>query len=687
MRFPLAAFCALFSLTMLAAAVLPVAALYAVAGVLAAAFVVAWWGKRRGKRAFGLALVACLLALLWRGGYTLLVQRPASALAGTEARVQALVTATQPCYGEETVHATLRLDNGLAVQVQNLPQVAVGQVLSLPLRFYDFSTTASRNMAYAKGRWVGASLGGDGDVEVLGVAHTLSTRLRQLQYAASDNIRARLPLRLSGASAAMSVGDRRYVPYEVTAQYRAAGLSHLLVVSGLHLSLLAGAVYGLLGRVLPRRRAALAGLGFVVLFALFTGLTPSILRSGFMWGMIFLGDMLGRRAHAPTSLALAVCLMTLQNPWAAVDVGLQLSVTATLGMLLSGHFVRALQRRFAKSRGRFSAGKRVALAAAPSACATVFTLPVLVAAQMGVSLLAIPANLVALPLMPAITISGFAMALPLHVPVLNWIGTTGALIGGVLLRVLELVCRLCAALPWAYVPVGGGFALCALLVVYALVFLGLKTGRLRAFSVAAAGLLALSLALNLVLSAGTVRVVTAGSSNPSLVVIKGGEAVVLYRSRLSASAIASTLWQYRVKKCVLLVDMRQTTQSTEYLDLIQPQQVVTAKDDLLVGGQYAPINGVVLTVVRQSGGTAACVDVVGYKVGCYTGAVDWAPYAEVDVLLAGSGKASGPYGSLLCAGSPPEWANESSPVLQSDGQAGLWLRPGKSVILREVLDG
>lgn len=682
MRFPLAVFGASFFLAMLAAAVLPVAALYAAGGVLAAAFVVAWLGRRRGKGALGLVLAAFVLALLWRGGYTLLVQRPASARAGTEARVQALVTATEPGYGEETVHATLRLDDGLTVEVQNLPEVAVGDKLSLPLRFYGFSTTPSRNRAYARGQWVGASLDGDGEVEVLGTAHTLDTRLRQLQYVASGNIRARLPLRLSGVAAAMSVGDRRYVPYEVNVQYRAAGLSHLLVVSGLHLSLLAGAVYGLLGRVLPRRRAALAGLGFVVLFALFAGLTPSILRSGFMWGMIFLGDMLGRRAHAPTSLALAVCLMALQNPWAAVDVGLQLSVTATLGMLLSGRLVRALKRRFAHSRGRFSAGKRVVLAAAPSACATAFTLPVLVAAQMGVSLLAIPANLVALPLMPAITISGFTMALPLHIPVLNWLGATAALIGGVLLRVLELLCRLCAALPWAYVPVGGGFALCALLVVYALVFLGVKTGRVRAFSLAAAGLLVLSFALHFVLSAGTVRVVTAGSSNPSLVIIKDGQAAVLYRSRLSANAIASTLWQYRVKECVLLVDMRQTTQSTEYLDLINPRQVVTANDDLLVGGQYAPMDGVGLTVVRQSGGTAACVDVDGYKVGCYTGSVDLAPYAEVDVLLAGGGKAAGPYGSLLCAGTPPEWANASSPVLQSDGQAALWLRPGKSVIFR-----
>lgn len=672
---------------MLAAAVLPVAALYAAAGVLVAAFAVAWQGKRRGKGALGLALAVFVLALLWRGGYALLVQRPASALAGTEARVQALVTATEPGYGEETVHATLRLDSGLTVEVQNLPEVAAGEKLSLSLRFYGFSTTAARGRAYAKGQWVGASLSGDGEVEVLCTAHTPATRLRQLQYTASGNIRARLPLRLSSVAAAMSVGDRRYVPYEVTAQYRAAGLSHLLVVSGLHLSLLAGAVYGLLGRALPRRRAALAGLGFVVLFALFAGLTPSILRSGFMWGMIFLGDMLDRRAHAPTSLALAVCLMTLQNPWAAVDVGLQLSVTATLGMLLSGNVVRALKRRFAQSRGRFTVGKRVALAAVPSACATVFTLPVLVAAQMGVSLLAVPANLVALPLMPAITLSGFAMALPLHIPVLNWLGATGALIGGVLLRVLELLCRLCAALPWAYVPVGGGFALCALLMVYALVFLGVKSGRARAFSMAAAGLLILSFALHLVLSAGTVRVVTAGGGNPSLVVIKGEQAVVLYRSRLSANSIAGTLWQHRVKECVLLVDMRQTTQSTEYLDLIKPRQVVTAKDDLLVGGQYAPLDGVALTVVRQSGGTAACVDVDGYKVGCYTGSVDFAPYAEVDVLLAGSGKASGAYGSLLCAGSPPDWANESRPVLQSDGQAVLWLRPGKSVIIREVLDG
>ena len=294
----------------------------------------------------------------------------------------------------------------------------------------------------------------------------------------------------------------------------------------------------------------------------------------------------------------------------------------------------------------------------------------------------------ALPLVAPIVLSGFVMALPLSVPMLNWLGATAALICGAMLRVLEILCDLCSAVPGAYFPVSGVFALCTVVVVYILVFLGLKTRRLRAFSLAAAGMLALSLALSAALSAGTVQVVVAGRVTPSLVVVKNRQAVVLYRSRTSANAVAQVLWRHRVKECVLLVDMCQTVQSTEYVDLLKPREVVVGQD-LLVGGQYTPLPGLDVVLVRQPGGDLACIDVEGYKVGCYTGSVDASPYARLNVLLAGSGTAAGEWDTLLCGSSVPGWAEAAgaSGVLRSDGEASLWLRPGKSVIFREVLDG
>ncbi len=703
-RLPLLVFCSAFCVAVLAAALLPLAWVLAAAALPAAAFAVLRLCARRrtgagamagARLTAGLVLAALVLALGWRAGYNALALRPLQALDGTEASVRARVEAVAPGYGEEMVRATLRVleiegapnaPAGFSVQVDGLPPVELGQVLRAHLSFYEYNTTTSQQAAYAAGMPLGAAL--EGDIDPLGESHTLVTRLRQLQYAAAANIHARLPVRLSGAMAAMALGDRRYLSADVTALYRVAGLSHLLVVSGLHLSLLAGMARRLLGHVLARRKAALCTMLLVVLLMVFTGLAPSILRSGGMWLVLLLGDALGRRAHAPTSLALAVFGICLQNPWAVLGVGLQLSVAATAGMLFSGGAQRAVRARLVRGRllQKSKLLCRLLVAAVPPACTMAATLPVLVWHGMGLSLLGIPANLVAIPLLPPTVLAGFGMALPLTVPMLNWLGAAAALVGGVLLRVLEALCQLCVAVPGAYLPLGGGFALAVVLVGYAVLFVSHKTGRLKGGVLLCGGLLALALCLAAALGAGTVRVVVAGGSTPSLVVIKDGQAAVLYRGRTSVRAVADVLWQYRVQNCALLVDLRQTTESTEYIDLLAPEKTVTASRDLFAGALYSPMAGVDLTVVRQANGTLACVDVAGYKLGCYTGAVDLTPYAPLDVLLAGSGAVAGRPGQLLVTGAPPRWlVPGEAAVLQANGEASLWLRPGKSVLFKEVL--
>lgn len=705
MRFPLAVFCSAFFLTMLAAALLLGGVFYAAVGTGIAVFAVLCLLKNGGvlrRQTFflqcGLAILAVLCAMCLRLAHSRFFVQTVASLGGKTATVQARVTETKPGFAEDTTVAGLQVLNlqdvaqdgvlleapklgKFYIEVSGAPNLKVGQIISAPVKFYSFASTQAKNRALAKNQQVGASL--NGAVQVQGLNHSFLTAVRAVQYAASANIQSRLPKRLGSVAAAMAVGDKRSLPKDVSQNYRRAGLSHLLVVSGLHLSLFIGAAHGFFARAMPRRKAAAVSLVLLAFFAVFCGLSASVVRSGLMWAFLLLGQLLRRKAHPPTSLALALFIMAAQNPYAAADIGLLLSATATVGMLLSGRAVLWLKTRFYSQK--FKTAKNLLYAAVPSVFASVFTLPVLVYAQMGISLLGIFANLVAIPLMPYIVLCSFVMALPQGFWLFNWLATGAGLVAGIMLRALEIVCGFCAALPWAYVPLGGGFALGVILAVYLLLFVGYRAKKLKIYAALAAGVLLFALAISSAFSANTVQVIVAGGANPSLVIIKNRQAVVLYRGRQSAQDVANVLWQNRVQNTALLVDLRQTTQSTEYLGLLNPQKVVVAKEDLFAGAYYSPINGLTITVVKQAEGTIACVDVQGYKVGCYTGAVDLNPYLKLDVLLLGSGEAKGRVKTLLALqnlGDLPKNAPEATDVLSVEDGLRVFIRPEKSVVFR-----
>ena len=167
--------------------------------------------------------------------------------------------------------------------------------------------------------------------------------------------------RLQGASddayavlAAMTLGDKSALSKELKDTYSITGASHVLALSGLHLSI----VYLLLtGLTFTRRRRRVWSQALVVLsiwsFALLVGLPVSVVRSALMIS-IFALFSLGERPHLSINLlCLAACIILLINPFSLFDVGFQLSFVAVLSILL---FMPLFQPEGALStqRSRFS---------------------------------------------------------------------------------------------------------------------------------------------------------------------------------------------------------------------------------------------------------------------------------------------------------------------------------------------
>lgn len=200
----------------------------------------------------------------------------------------------------------------------------------------------------------------------------------------------------------VALGDDHALPADVRSDMRVVSMTHLTAVSGQHVAIVLGLIMSGLG-VLPRRCRAAAGV--VVLAALVALVRPggSVLRAAAMGGVLLAGVAAGRRSASFPALCAAVTVLLLIDPWQARSYGFALSVVATAGILLGSEPVRAaLTRRLP----RWLAGALAVPLVAQAACG-----PVLVLLQPQVSTWAVPANVLAAPLVPLATVAGLLAAL------------------------------------------------------------------------------------------------------------------------------------------------------------------------------------------------------------------------------------------------------------------------------------
>lgn len=210
-----------------------------------------------------------------------------------------------------------------------------------------------------------------------------TARLIRWRAFLADRIHAFAPGETGAVLAAMLVGDRSRLSAGLNVSFRRSGLSHLLVVSGLHLVILSRMVWLFLAPFVRERRRAFFLIGFCWGFALLTGAGSSVVRAAVMLTLAQIGDLLGRRGDTLTSLSVAGVLMAVQNPGAILTASFQLSFGAVAGIallsapierLLAGEAPGAVRSWLAAN---LSAGLAAQAGAAPALLATFGLFPLL----------------------------------------------------------------------------------------------------------------------------------------------------------------------------------------------------------------------------------------------------------------------------------------------------------------------
>jgi competence protein ComEC len=213
-----------------------------------------------------------------------------------------------------------------------------------------------------------------------------------------------LPDRQASLLAGLTLGDDRAQPADMADAFRAAGLTHLLAVSGQNVAFVLVVAAPLLRWLSfgPRLGVTLVVLGG---FALVTRFEPSVLRATGMAAVAATGAAVGRPASTLRTLALGVSGVLLVDPLLAVSLGFRLSVAGAAGIVVGAGWLEA-----ALPGPRWLAAPLSVTLAAQLAVS-----PLLVAAFGSVPVASLPANL---------------LAVPAAGPVMVW-GLTGGLVAGV----------------------------------------------------------------------------------------------------------------------------------------------------------------------------------------------------------------------------------------------------------------
>jgi competence protein ComEC len=305
-----------------------------------------------------------------------------------------------------------------------------------------------------------------------------------------------LPADQAAMLPALVLGDTSAVTMMTSQEFRAAGLTHLMAVSGANVTIVCGAVLFTSRLIGPRVAVALAGAA-LVMFVIVVQPTASVLRAAVMGAIALVGVLSSRRRQAIPALAATVLVLMVAAPQLAVDVGLALSVVATAGLVVIAPIW---------SRRLVAAGwpKPLADAVCVACAAQLVTAPLIAGISGRVSLVAAAANLAVAALIAPITVLGSAAG----ALCLFWPAGAQLLIrftGPELWWVLRIA-HWAAGVPAASVPVPSGvagFLLVGVAAVLAAVLWRRRWFR-TAMAIAAAGLLAWSLSGLLVGAGGSV---------------------------------------------------------------------------------------------------------------------------------------------------------------------------------------
>lgn len=462
--------------------------------------------KKRAIRIAALVIVGLCAGLLYCRGYEQFRLQPAKQFAGTtqDILIEVLEEPTRSTYGykitgqlDQDFHRTRVL-----LYVDDELDVSLGDQIRVTAELRDsLKSSGGEDFLYYQTK----------DISLVCIARNTPYVIPR------DSLPLRLyPAKLSllirnasgklfdakakGFMQALMTGDRGGLTDLQQGDLSRSGISHVIAISGMHVSILLGAVYLLCFR--KKRLTALIGIPLVLLFAAMVGFSPSVTRAAIMQIIFLLAPIVRRENDLPTTLGASLLVNLMINPWSISSLSLQLSYTSLIGILLFAtsiyQWLNPQKKGTRNSLPRRLIGRLwsyIALCVSTTISATVFTTPLLALSFGTVPVLSLLTNILILwAISICFTVGYLAVLVSLF---WSFGGRMLAMPINLLVRYILRVAGLISSVPYATLSVKNPYVLYWLAFAYCAVLVHLLLRKKRK-----KGLFAVLLAASLLLCVG-----------------------------------------------------------------------------------------------------------------------------------------------------------------------------------------
>ena len=165
----------------------------------------------------------------------------------------------------------------------------------------------------------------------------------ELSKKIKENANKILPKDMSSVFIGLVLGDTSEISEETIEDFRNSNMSHILAVSGMHMSYLILLSIQLFGKILGKKQAYIVSIILIIFYMFLTGFSASIIRSGVMGIILIISKIIYKNNDIFTNIAISSLIILIKNPYSILDLSFQFSFGGTIGIIL---FQKFISKRF-----------------------------------------------------------------------------------------------------------------------------------------------------------------------------------------------------------------------------------------------------------------------------------------------------------------------------------------------------
>ena len=295
-------------------------------------------------------------------------------------------------------------------------------------------------MKYLKTKKICGSLMVDGEVKLIKTKkiNPIFTIINKLSLIFKQNLKKLLPEQEAELEQGILLGDTSDIESDIKDDFRECNLSHMLAVSGAHLSYLVLGINTVLSKkAFGIRRRKILSIIFILIFMVIVNMSPSVVRAGISTIIAIFATLIYRKQDTYTTISIALLLTLLNNPFAIFDFGLQLSYIATLSIII-------FYSKFTQKQFNNKVKKYLYESVMLTLSANILILPITIYEFNTIPINSIISNLLAGPLLGICIILGMFTVILSTVcfPVSKLIAFPLQIILKILIKIIELISKI-----------------------------------------------------------------------------------------------------------------------------------------------------------------------------------------------------------------------------------------------------